>query len=178
MHLSQQKSSYIKKLQKQWSARQIPIYNEKDIRELNLEFHSNQMNHEADNTERGFDAQHAVDSKSWILKQSSKWLGWNPQINAYFTDRIYFGGDLDFPCNLESLVISNFMPKSINLIWTIRKFRHKGIDMGLTEEDFIQVFLILAIPLIFTSLSRHSLDVDALFLELISNMNLDKQNFI
>ena len=50
--------------------------------------------------------------------------------------------------------------------------------MGLTAEDFIQVFLILArkhLPLIFTSLSRHSSDLEALFLELISNINLDNE---
>ena len=50
--------------------------------------------------------------------------------------------------------------------------------MGLTAEDFIQVFLILArkhLPLIFTSLSRHSSDVNAKILELISYINFDNK---
>ena len=46
--------------------------------------------------------------------------------------------------------------------------------MGLSDPDWIQVFLLLGkkyLPLIFPSLSRHGNNLDALFTELISNVN-------
>ena len=48
--------------------------------------------------------------------------------------------------------------------------------MALSSQDWIQVFLLLAqkhLPLSFTSLSRHSNNLDNLFLELIANINTD-----
>ena len=48
--------------------------------------------------------------------------------------------------------------------------------MALSSQDWIQVFLLLAqkhLPLSFTSLSRHSNDLDNLFLELVANINTD-----
>ena len=50
--------------------------------------------------------------------------------------------------------------------------------MGLTNSDWIQVYLIMAkkhLPLIFTSLSRHSSNLNALFIELVSNINLENE---
>ena len=50
--------------------------------------------------------------------------------------------------------------------------------MGLTDRDWIQVFLLLGekyLPLIFPSLSRHANDLDALFTELISNVNQETE---
>ena len=50
--------------------------------------------------------------------------------------------------------------------------------MGLTNADWIQVFLLLGKkypPLIFPSLSRHANNLDALFTELIGNVNQDTE---
>ena len=116
------KSSYIKKLLRKWIKRYIPIYSEKDIRELNLEFLSNKIRNIGDRFTRGFEAQCNTDSKSWILKQSSSWLGWNPDRNEYFSEPIVFGGNLDFERHFENLVISDGQSNSINLIWTIQNF--------------------------------------------------------
>ena len=77
-------------------ARTATIYSEKDIREMNLEYVGNLDQNKGGQSVRGFGDQVNKDSKSWILKQSSKWLGWNPVQNAYFAQAIEFGGDLDF----------------------------------------------------------------------------------
>ena len=136
------------------------------------------MASEVDQTARQWDGQHPVDSRSWVLKSGSKWLGYDPLAQAYFEDPIFFGGDLNFERNFESLVISDSQSHSIYLIWSIRNCMEKGISMGLTNSDWIQAFLILAkkyLPLIFTSLSRHSSNLNALFIELVSNINLENE---
>jgi hypothetical protein len=172
------KSSHIKKLLRKWIKRYLPIYSEKDIRELNLEFLSDKIRMIGDRLTRGYENQCNVDSKSWILKQNSCWLGWNPDDNQYFSDPIEFGGDLNFERNFENLVISDGLSNSINLIWTIEFFLKKGQEMGLCDADWISVFLMMAkkyLPLVFTSLSRHSVNADSLFQELVSQINLDNE---
>ena len=50
--------------------------------------------------------------------------------------------------------------------------------MGLTDADWIQGFFLLGkkyLTLIFPSLSRHANDLDALFTELISNVNQETE---
>ena len=133
----------MKKLQKTWIARIVPIYSERDIREMNLEYMGDILQHWGDQSVRGFGTQCNKDSKSWILKQSYKWLGWNPSENQYFDQPILFGGDIDFKTNFESLVISDGQSKSVNLIWTVKNFIKKGEEMGLTNDDWVQVFLLL-----------------------------------
>ena len=167
-----------KKLQKEWSDRKIQVFDEKDIKELNLAFQSQETEEELNKTARGFEGQQTVDSRSWILKSGSKWLGYDPQSQSYFKDPIFYGGDIDFPRNFESLVINDSQSGSINLIWTVRNILDKGVSMGLTDEDWIQVYLLLAkkhLPLAFPSLSRHSCNLNALFLELVSNINLENE---
>ena len=48
------KSSYIKKLQKRWITRTVPIYSERDIPEMNLEYIGNMLQHQGDQNVRGF----------------------------------------------------------------------------------------------------------------------------
>ena len=62
------KSSHIKKLLRKWIKRYLPIYSEKDIRELNLEFLSDKIRNIGDRFTRGYEAQCNLDSKSWILQ--------------------------------------------------------------------------------------------------------------
>ena len=50
--------------------------------------------------------------------------------------------------------------------------------MGLTTQDSIQTFLLLAnkyLPLIFPSLSRHANNLEGLFTELVSNVNQENE---
>ena len=121
-----QKSIYIKKLHKRWITQKIPIFSERDIREMNLEYLSNLPQHQGDQTTRGYKSQSNKDSKSWILKQANNWLGWSPVENRYYDEPILFGGDIDFKRNFESLVISDGQSHSINLIWTINNFVKRG----------------------------------------------------
>ena len=75
-------------------------------------------------------------------------------------------------------MISDEASKSINLIQTVKGFIKRGTEMGLGEDDWCQVFLILLrrfLPLMFTSLSRHVGNVDALFTEMVSTINSDHE---
>ena len=115
-----------------------------------------------------------VDSRKWILKTRDGWKGFDPEAQACFTKNIYFGGEIDWDTNFNCLVISDQQSKSINLIHTIQSFIHIGTSLGLSDPDWIQVFLLLGkkhLPLIFPSLCRHGNNLDALFTELISNVN-------
>jgi hypothetical protein len=78
------KSSYIKKLLRRWIARYIPIYSERDIREMNLEYLSDLIRHQGDRSIRGFETQSNNDSKSWVLKQSNNWFRMEPSRKSVF----------------------------------------------------------------------------------------------
>ena len=104
--LINKKSSFIRKLQRRWIVRLIPLYTEKSIREMNLEFLGAQVENRGDHTTRGFIFHSNQDTKFWVLKQTSTWLSWDPSKGKYFKDPILFGGDLNFKRNFEPLVIS------------------------------------------------------------------------
>ena len=69
-------------------AREVTIFSERNIREMNLEYIGNLLQNRGDQTVRGYGDQSNKDSKSWILKKSSKWLGWNHTANQYFNQAI------------------------------------------------------------------------------------------
>ena len=69
--LINKKSSFIRKLQRRWVGRWIPLYSEKSIREMNLEFLESLLESRGDHTTRGFGFQGNKDTKFWVLKQTS-----------------------------------------------------------------------------------------------------------
>ena len=64
--------------------------------------------------------------------------------NKYFDQPILFAGDIDFSRNFESLLISYGQSKSVNLIWTVQNFIKKGEEMGLSNQGWIQFFVVVA----------------------------------
>ena len=172
------KSSYIKRLQIIWDNRTKPDLTEQDIREINLNFQPTQPENEITSVVRGGSGIQTVDSRSWILKTRDCWKGFDPVSQTYFTKNIFFGGEIDWDTYFNCLMISDHQSKSINLIHTIQSFIEKGSAMGLSDPDWIQVFLLLGkkyLPLIFPSLSRQGNNLDALFTELISNVNQETE---
>lgn len=64
------------------------------------------------------------------------------------------------------------------MIQTIKSFIEKGSRIGLTSQDWVQTYLLLAkkyLTLIFPSLSRHANNLDALFKELDANVNQEQE---
>ena len=172
------KSSYIKRLQILWDNRTKPDLTEQDIRQINMSFQPNQPEQEIDQVERLDSGIQLVNSRNWILKTRDGWKGFDPEAQEYFKKNIYFGGEINWDTNFNCLVISDQQSKSINLIHTIQSFIQKGTEMGLSDPDWIQVFLLLGkkhLPLIFPSLCRHGNNLDALFTELISNVNQETE---
>ena len=137
------KSSYIKRLQTIWDNRKKPDLTEQDIREINLSFQPTQPENEINQVERGGSGIQLVDSRNWILKTRDGWKGFDPEAQEYFKKNIYFGGEINWDTNFNCLVISDQQSKSINLIHTIQSFIEKGTSMGLSDPDWIQVFLLL-----------------------------------
>ena len=90
-----QKSSYIKKLKQMCSERQVPDFDEQDIREINLSYQPTQTGNEVDATERGGIGTQIVDSRSWVLKSRDEWKGFDPLshilLNASISVVIWIG---------------------------------------------------------------------------------------
>ena len=175
--LTSSKGSYIKQLIKEWEGRVRPDYDEEEIRQMNID-HIGEQDEQASNLEQREVHRAVVTTKDWILKERDQWKGWDPSTGKYFLKPIQFGGKKDFETNFLPLVISDQTSSSINLIQTVKGFIKRGTIMGLGENDWCQVFLILSrefLPLIFTSLSRHVENVDSLFTELVSTINSDHE---
>ena len=163
--LTSSKGSYIKQLIKEWEGRVKPDYDEEEIRQMNID-HQGDQDEQGNNMELRQERRAVVSTKDWILKERDKWKGYNPIKGKYELKPIKFGGTVDFDSNFLPLVISDEESKSINLIQTVKGFLKRGTEMGLGEDDWCQVFLILCrkfLPLMITSLSRHVGNVDALF---------------
>ena len=175
--LTSSKGSYIKQLVAKWDQRMQPDYTELDIRQLNIQYLARQ-----DLAQVNFEVRDenisTISSKDWILKERDIWRGYNPESGNYFQKPIVFGGKLDWDVNFLPLVISDSASNSINLIQTLLGFIRKGSSMGLGVSDWSQTFLILAkkfLPLVFSSLSRHSENLELLFTDLASTINSDHE---
>ena len=106
-----------------WTNRTHPDFTEQDIREINLNFQPTQSGEEITSVERGGGLGiQTVVSRSWILKTRDCWKGFDPDAQTYFSQNIYFGGEIDWDTNFNCLVISDHQSKSINLIHTIKSF--------------------------------------------------------
>ena len=175
--LATTKASFIKKIQLEWEERSKPDFNELDIRTLNIQYLAEQTRESFDVEERQGNFQ-TISAKEWILKEKCQWKGFDPETRTYYKKNIEFGGNLNFDENYLPLVILDKASGSINLIVTIRNFITKGSEMSLGTSDWISIFLILSqrfLPLVFSSLSRHSTNLEALFSELVATINSDHE---
>ena len=176
--LSNSKSNYIKKLQSMWYAIQTPKFTELEIREIcqgyyvNLE-HTNEMR-----VIQGLNKIAIVDPRNWIVKSENAWHGWNCETGSYYSEPLLFEGAVNYTKIFEPLTISNKESGSINLIWTLTKFITQGSRMGLSQENWVTVWLTLAklnMSNDFQALSRHSDNVDALFIQMTASINSENE---
>ena len=174
--LTNSKDNFIKKLQTQWMTKKEPKFNELECREINQAYY---MDLERINELRdiqGLEKITLVDSRNWIIKSETCWSGWDPEASAYMTDPLLYQGTVNFKKVFEPLIVSDKDSKSINLIWTLEKILEAGTKIGLSNENWINVFLTLAkdyMPHDFQTLSRHSNNVDSLFMQLTASINSD-----
>jgi hypothetical protein len=176
--LSNSKSNYIKKLQSMWHAIQTPKFTELEIREICQGYY---MSLERTNEMRlvqGLNKIAIVDPRNWVVKSESAWHGWNCETGSYFSEPLLFEGAVNYTKIFEPLTISDKQSGSINLIWTLQKFIKVGSRMGLSQENWVTVWLTLAKDHMsndFQALSRNSDDVDALFIQLTASINSDNE---
>ena len=164
--ISKNRNTFITQLQDKWQSRTRPTHNEMDIKTLNTQFYADEELNKiiADTNGR---TQNKMNSRDWIIKGADKWLGWDAETSQYLPLPILFEGPLDFKRNFENLVVSDRESGSINLIWTISKILDKGINMGLSDDNWISCFLHLAknyLPNNYQALSRYSANLEGLFL--------------
>ena len=176
--LSNSKDNYIKLLQGKWNAIKPPTFTELEIREICQSYydglaHTNEMR-----LLQGLPKVAIVDSRNWIVKSENSWHGWNCEQARYYTEPLLFEGSVNYHKLFEPLTISNKDSGSINIIWTLDKFILQGSQMGLSESNWINVWLTLAkqhLPNDFQSLSRHSDNADALFVQMSASLNSENE---
>jgi hypothetical protein len=176
--LTNSKENFIKKLQTQWLSMKVPKFTELEIREINQTYF---MDLERINELRyiqGLEKITLVDSRNWVIKSEHCWSGWDPEAGAYMTDPLLYQGTVNYKKIFEPLVVSDKNSNSINLIWTLEKILKCGSKIGLSSENWITVFLTLAkehMPHDFQTLTRHSDNVDNLFMQLTASINSDHE---
>ena len=171
------KDRFISQLQNQWYGRPLPNYTELQVRQVNSSHYSErQHNHLVDNIQGRNTIQ--MDSKSWVVKSSTRWSGWSAEENRYNETPSLFEGDLDFLKNFQPLIVSDSASGSVNLIATLIKLVDKGSQMMLSDLNWSTLFLSFAkkhMPDDFQSLSQYSQDVNTLFEELVASVNADSE---
>ena len=161
-----------------WHAIQTPKFTELEIREICQGYY---MGLERTNEMRlvqGLNKIAIVDSRNWVVKSESAWHGWNCESGSYYSEPLLFQGAVNYTKIFEPLTISDKQSGSINLIWTLQKFLKVGSRMGLSQENWVTVWLTLAKDHMandFQALSRNSDDADALFIQLTASINSDNE---
>ena len=87
------KDTFIRRLQEQWYGRDLPIYTELQVRQMNSAHYSDKTNNQVINDIQGRDTGD-MDSKSWIVKSTTRWSGWNASENTYYDTPLLFEGVL------------------------------------------------------------------------------------
>ena len=175
--ISKNRNTFITQLQEKWQSRTQPTHTEMDIKTMNTQFYADEELNKIIAETNGR-TQNKMNSRDWIIKGADKWLGWDAENSVYFPLPILFEGTLDFKRNFENLVVSDRESGSINLIWTISKILDKGINMCLSDDNWISCFLHLAknyLPNNYQALSRYSANLEGLFSTLVSSVNGDHE---
>ena len=104
---------------------------------MNLE-HTNEMR-----LIQGLNKIAIVDPRNWVVKSENAWHGWDCETGIYYSEPLLFEGAVNYQKIFEPLTISNKESGSINLIWTLTKFISQGSRMGLSQENWVTVWLTL-----------------------------------
>ena len=176
--LTNSKENFIKKLQTEWLSMKVPKFTELEIREINQTYFMDLERINELRVIQGLEKIALVDSRNWVIKSEHCWSGWDPEAGAYMTDPLLYQGTVNYKKLFEPLVVSDKSSNSINLIWTLEKILKCGSKMGLSSDNWINVFLTLAKEHMkhdFQTLTRHSDNVDQLFMQLTASINSDHE---
>ena len=92
------KEQSIKRLQQEWYQRELPIYTELQVRQMNSAYYSDKAKKQVTDDLQG---RNMIDmeSRSWIIKSTSKWSGWNASESVYYDTPLLFEGEINFERN-------------------------------------------------------------------------------
>ena len=119
-----------------------------------------------------------MSSRDWVIKDANVWKGYDCEMGVYFTQPIQFDGDLQFDKYYEQLVVSDKDSMSCNLIWSIKKLIFRGGQCSLSTENWISLWLQFSkryMTSAYSNLSRYSDDLETLFQEMVTNINVDEE---
>ena len=175
--LSNNKDTYISQLKVQWDARPTPLFTQADIKKLCSNYYArDQENDIIDDLQNRPSAR--MSPRDWVVKDGNIWRGYDPEIGDYLQEPIRFDADLQFEKYYEALVIADKESGSCNLIWSIKKLIKEGGDNGLSDKNWIALWLQFSkkyMQSCYSNLSRYSDDLETLFTTLVTNVNVDEE---
>ena len=138
--LSNNKDTYLSQLKVLWDARPIPLFTQADIKKLCSNYYArDQDNDIIDDLQNRTSAR--MSPRDWVVKEGNRWVGFDPEIGDYLQEPIRFDADLQFEKYYEALIISDKESGSCNLIWSIKKLIKEGGDNGLSDKNWISLWL-------------------------------------
>ena len=173
---SQSKDTFIKQLQSMWYQRELPIYTELQIRQMNSAYYSDKARKQVSNGLHGKDMVD-MESRNWIIKSSTSWRGWNASESVYYETPLLFEGEIGYEKNFQPLIVTDPASKSVNLIVSLTKIIKRGADMCLSNDNWSNLFLTFAKNHMVNDhqLSKYSDKVDTLFEEIVKSVNADSE---
>ena len=92
---SQSKDTFISKLLELYQQREMPIFTELKIRQMNSAFYSDKSRKQISSKLHG---QELVEmpSRDWVIKTETAWKGWNASESRYYETPILFEGDIAY----------------------------------------------------------------------------------
>ena len=174
---SQSKDQFIKRLQQQWYQRDLPVFTELQIRQMNSAYYSEKAKKQVSNGLQGKEMID-MDSRHWIVKSESEWKGWNASDSVYYDTPLLFEGDIKYEKNFQPLVVCDQASNSVNLILSLTKLIKKGAEMCLSDSNWVNLFLTFArnhMPNDHQTLSKYSDSIDTLFEQIVGSCNADAE---
>ena len=174
---SASKEQSIKRLQQEWYNRILPLYTELQVRQMNSAYYSGRAKKQVSADLQGRTLID-MDSRSWVIKSSTRWSGWNAAESAYYDSPLLFEGDINFEKNFQPLIVSDKDSKSVNLIVSLSKMIKRGSEMCLSDANWSILFLSFAqlhMQNDHQTLSKYSDEVDNLFEQIVGAVNADSE---
>ena len=93
---SETKEQSIKRFQQEWYHRELPIYTELQVRQMNSAYYSERAKKQVTADLQGR-SMIDMESRSWIIKSATKWSGWNASESVYYETPLLFKGEISSP---------------------------------------------------------------------------------
>ena len=103
---SASKEQSIRRLQQEWYNRELPLYTELQVRQMNSAYYSERAKKQVSADLQGRTLID-MDSRSWVSKSSTRWSGWNASESVYYDTPLLFEGDINFEKNFQPLIVSD-----------------------------------------------------------------------